>query len=65
LDLILQAEEQVIATNTAYYEKVREALRAVPAEGRAASAWHDLTRACELQLSLLQAYRDNARGLAA
>jgi len=65
LDLILQAEEQVIATNTAYYEKVREALRAVPVEGRAASAWHDLTRACELQLSLLQTYRDNARGLAA
>jgi len=61
LDLILQAEEQVIATNLSYYRTVQEALRAVPAEGQAALAWHDLTRACELQLSLLQGYADMAR----
>jgi len=65
LDLILQAEEQVIATNRAYYETVRDALRAIPAGGQAASALHDLARACDLQLSLLQHYSDMARSLAA
>jgi hypothetical protein len=65
LDLILRAEEQVIATNRTYYETVRDALRAVPAEAQAASAWHDVARTCDLQLSLLQRYSDLARELAA
>ncbi|HTO84315.1 MAG TPA: hypothetical protein VMQ73_18970 [Methylomirabilota bacterium] len=65
LDLILQAEEQVIAANRAYYRTVQEALRAVPAEDQAGAAWQDLARACDLQLSLLQRYSDMARALAA
>jgi hypothetical protein len=65
LDLIVAAEDQILAANRAHYQELRRALAAAPAGAPASPVLAELTRACELQIARLQAYDDMVRSLPA
>jgi hypothetical protein len=56
LDLILEAERQIIAANKAHYAELGSALAAAQASPADASILRDLRRAIELQMTRLQRY---------
>ena len=62
LDLILEAERQLIAANKVHYAELGPALSAAAAQASPADApiLRDLRRACELQTSRLQRYQELA-----
>jgi hypothetical protein len=65
LDLILEAERQVIAANKAHYADLWPALTAAAAQTPDSPILRDLRRASELRMSYLQRYEDMVRAHAA
>jgi hypothetical protein len=62
-DLVLQAEQQVIAANTAYYQTLAGVLRTMTLrDERQRPILHEFIRMCEIQLGRLQAYAGHAAG---
>jgi hypothetical protein len=65
LDLIVAAEDQILAANRAHYQELRRALAAAAPGAPASPVLAELARACDLQIARLQAYDDMVRSLPA
>jgi hypothetical protein len=65
LDLIVAAEDQILAANRAHDQELRWALAAAAPGAPASPILAELARACDLQIARLQAYDDMVRGLPA